>query len=66
MKRPGSVMGLGHWATDAGAGYTYYNEKAGFEWSVVVGFTYNFINPYTQYQSGIDAHLDWAIERVCW
>jgi hypothetical protein len=56
-----ATMGLGHWAADAGAGYTYYNEQAGFEWSAVVGFTYNFINPYTQYQSGIDAHLDWAI-----
>jgi hypothetical protein len=56
-----ATMGLGHWAADAGAGYTYYNEQAGFEWTAVVGFTYNFINPYTQYQSGIDAHLDWAI-----
>lgn len=54
-------LGMGHWAADAGAGYTYYNEQAGFEWSAVVGLTYNFINPYTQYQSGIDAHLDWAI-----
>jgi hypothetical protein len=54
-------MGLGHWAADAGAGYTYLNEQIGFEWSAVVGLTYNFINPYTQYQSGIDAHLDWAI-----
>jgi hypothetical protein len=54
-------LGIGHWATDAGAGYTYYNKKAGFEWSAVVGVTYNFINPYTQYQSGIDAHLDWAM-----
>ena len=54
-------MGLGHWATDAGVGYTYLNEQVGFEWSAVVGFTYNFINPYTQSRSGIDAHLDWAI-----
>jgi hypothetical protein len=54
-------MGLGHWAADAGAGYTYLNEQIGFEWSAVAGLTYNFINPYTQYQSGIDAHLDWAI-----
>ena len=53
-------MGLGHWAADAGAGYTYLNEQIGFEWSAVAGLTYNFINPYTQYQSGIDAHLDWA------
>ena len=56
-----ATMGLGHWAADAGAGYTYLNEKAGFEWTAVFGFTFNFINPYTQYRSGIDAHLDWAI-----
>jgi hypothetical protein len=54
-------MGLGHWAADAGAGYTYLNEQVGFEWSAVVGLTYNFVNPYTQYQSGVDAHLDWAV-----
>jgi hypothetical protein len=54
-------MGLGHWAADAGAGYTYLNEQVGFEWSAVVGFTYNFLNPYTQYRSGVDVHLDWAI-----
>lgn len=56
-----SALGIGHWAVDSGAGYTYLNEKAGFELSAVFGFTYNFINPYTQYQNGIDAHLDWAI-----
>ena len=54
-------MGLGHWAADAGVAYTYLNEQAGFEWSALAGLTYNFINPYTQYQSGVDAHLDWAI-----
>lgn len=56
-----SALGLGHWAVDSGTGYTYLNEQAGFEWSALLGFTYNFINPYTQYQSGVDAHLDWAI-----
>ena len=56
-----SALGIGYWAIDAGAGYTYLNEETGFEWSAVLGFTYNFINPHTQYQSGIAAHLDWAI-----
>jgi hypothetical protein len=56
-----SALGLGHWAVDEGLAYTYLNEKRGIEGSVVVGLTYNFINPYTQYQSGTDAHLDWAI-----
>jgi hypothetical protein len=56
-----AAMGLGHWAADSGVGYTYLNEKAGFEWSVVAGITRNFVNPYTQYRSGNDAHIDWAI-----
>jgi hypothetical protein len=56
-----SALGIGHWAADGGVGYTYLNEKAGIEGSVVIGLTYNFINPYTQYQSGTDAHLDWAL-----
>jgi hypothetical protein len=55
-----ATLGLGHWVADGGAGYTFYDEKAKIEWSVVAGLTYNFINPYTQYQSGVDAHLDWA------
>jgi hypothetical protein len=60
-----SALGLGHWAVDGGAGYTYFNEKAysenaGVEWSVVAGLTYNFVNPYTDYRSGIDWHVDWS------
>ena len=56
-----ATLGLGHWAVDGGVGYTYLDEKKGIEGSIVFGLTYNFINPYTQYQSGTDAHLDWAI-----
>jgi hypothetical protein len=56
-----SALGIGHWAADGGVGYTYLNEEVGIEGSIVFGLTYNFINPYTQYQNGIDAHLDWAI-----
>lgn len=56
-----AAMGIGHWAADGGVGFTYLNEKLGFEWSVVAGVTYNFINPHTQYQSGVDSHIDWAI-----
>ena len=53
-------MGFGHSALDGGVGYTYFDLKAGHEFSAVLGFTYNFINPYTQYQNGVDMHLDWA------
>jgi hypothetical protein len=50
-------VGLGHWALDAGMGYTYM-PASGFEVSITAGMTYNFINPTTRYQSGADAHID--------
>lgn len=51
-------VGLGHAAVDAGGGYTYFNPANGWEFSSVLGFTYNFENHHTQYQNGVDAHLD--------
>ncbi|MDI9849735.1 transporter [Rhodoblastus sp. 17X3] len=53
-------IGIGHWAIDAGGGYTYFDQKSGWEFSGVLGFTYSFINPSTQYQDGVDMHFDWA------
>ena len=35
----------------------------GQEVSAVLGFTYNFENRSTQYQNGVDAHLDWATSK---
>jgi hypothetical protein len=58
-----SNIGIGHGALDGGAGYTYLNEQTGYEFSAVAGLTYNFVNPATQYQSGIDVHLDWGASR---
>jgi hypothetical protein len=56
-------MGIGHWAVDAGGGYTYFDPKTGHEFSGVLGFTYNFVNPATQYQSGVDMHFDWGASQ---
>jgi hypothetical protein len=56
-------IGIGHWAIDAGGGYTYFDPKTGHEASAVLGFTYNFINPSTQYQNGVDMHLDWGVSQ---
>jgi hypothetical protein len=50
-------VGIGHWALDWGMGYTYM-PASGFEFSAVAGMTYNFVNPTTLYQSGMDAHID--------
>ena len=56
-------IGYGHGAIDGGGGYTYFNEKTGNEFSAVLGFTYNLINPSTQYQNGVDVHLDWSASK---
>src|SRR5262249_22260703 len=56
-------IGIGHGAIDAGAGYTYFNPQTGHEFSAVLGFTYNFIDQSTQYQNGVDMHLDWGASQ---
>ena len=56
-------IGIGHGAMDFGGGYTYFDPHSGNEFSGVVGFTYNFKNPDTQYQSGVDFHFDWGASK---
>jgi hypothetical protein len=56
-------LGIGHGAVDAGGGYTYFNPQTGQEFTAVLGFTYNFLNQPTQYQNGVDMHLDWATSK---
>lgn len=58
-----AAIGLGHGAIDTGGGYTYLNTATGLEFSAVVGATYNFMNNQTNYQSGIDSHLDWSVSQ---
>jgi hypothetical protein len=56
-------LSLGFVAYDAGAGYTYFDQKTGHEFSVVAGLTYSLMNPDLQYQNGIDFHLDWGASQ---
>jgi hypothetical protein len=53
-------IGIGHGAIDGGGGYTYFNPQTGHEFSAVAGFTYNFVNHATNYQNGVDFHMDLA------
>lgn len=55
-----SNLGIGHGAVDVGGGYTFYNEDTGYEFSAVAGLTFNLMNPSTNYQNGVDFHLDWG------
>ena len=52
-----------HWSIDGGVGYTYFDPSKGHEFSAVAGLTYNFENPETDYQNGIDFHLDWGASQ---
>ncbi len=56
-------LGIGHGAVDGGLGYTYFNPQTGHEFSAVTGLTYNLINPSTNYQNGVDWHLDWGASQ---
>src|ERR1700746_1496797 len=37
--------------------------RPGMKLRLCFGFTYNFINPATQYQNGVDMHLDWGASQ---
>ncbi len=56
-------LGIGHGAIDGGVGYTYLDPKTGREFSAVTGLTYNFKNFSTDYQNGIDWHLEWGASQ---
>jgi hypothetical protein len=56
-------LGIGHGAIDGGVGYTYLNPATGHEISAVTGLTYNFKNNDTNYQNGVDWHLDWGASQ---
>jgi len=56
-------LGTNHWSIDGGGGYTYLDAKKGHEFSVVGGITYNFENDDTNYQNGVDSHIDWAASQ---
>jgi hypothetical protein len=51
-------LGIGHNAIDAGGGYSYFNPQTGQEFSGTLGFTYNFRNVHTDYQNGVDMHIE--------
>jgi hypothetical protein len=56
-------FGIGHGAIDGGVGYTYLNLQTGHELSVVTGLTYNLKNTNTDYQNGVDWHMDWGLSQ---
>lgn len=57
-------IGLHRPAIDAGVGMTWIEPNSKIQISATPGLTYNFENTDTQYTSGIEFHLDWAIGKT--
>jgi hypothetical protein len=55
--------GLNYWSFDTNLALTYLNPDNGWEFSANLGYIYNTENSDTDYKSGQEIHLDYAINR---
>lgn len=55
--------GLNRPAIDAGWGFTWIEPNSKIQLNGTLGFTYNFENTATDYQSGSEMHFEWAIAK---
>lgn len=56
--------GLNYWALDPQFGLTYFDPRTGWDFSGAIGYTFNFENPDTNYDSGDVFHFDFAIGKL--
>ena len=56
-------IGFNRWALDLTPAVTWLNPKSGLEASVAAGFTFNWENPDTNYQTGTEFHVEWALMK---
>src|SRR5262245_27195312 len=54
-------IAFNHWALDTTAAVTWLDPKIGFEVSSAAGFTFNWENPDTDYTTGTEFHIEWAL-----
>jgi hypothetical protein len=57
-------VGLNFVTIDPELGFTYWDMKRGFDISTAIGYSVNFINQETDYQSGNAFHLDFAAQKT--
>ncbi len=55
--------GLNYWSFDTNFALTYLNEETGRDLSFNIGHIYNTENDDTDYQTGQELHLDWALNQ---
>lgn len=56
-----SNIAFHHWGLDTSGAVTYLDPAKGLEVSVAAGFTFNWENPDTDYQSGTEFHVEWGV-----
>jgi hypothetical protein len=56
-----SNISFHRWALDTSGSVTYLDPKLGHEVSVTTGFTFNGENPDTDYKTGTEFHVEWAL-----
>jgi hypothetical protein len=56
-----SNLSFNHWGLDTTAAVTWLDPKIGFEISVAPGFTFNWENPDTDYTTGTEFHVEFAL-----
>jgi opacity protein-like surface antigen len=56
-----AFVGLNRPGVDLKGAYTYFDPKAGFEFSGALGMTFNYINRITQYKTGDELHAEAAL-----
>jgi len=55
-----SNLSFNHWGLDTAAAVTWLDPKTGLEVSVAPGFTFNWENPDTNYETGTEFHVEFA------
>jgi len=56
-----AIMGLNRPAVDLKGAYTFLSLETGIEATGALGFTFNAMNTATDYQTGIEMHLEWEL-----
>lgn len=56
-----SNISFHHWGLDTTAAVTWLDAANGREVSVAAGFTFNWENPATDYRTGTEFHVEWAL-----
>ena len=56
-------MGFNRWGTDLHGGFTWLDPSVGFEVSATAGFTFNGRNPDTDYKTGTEFHVEYALMK---